>query len=132
MNLNEKKKLNMEAVMLHENAHEFFRNGKIDEALELYQSALEIATTIDAFEIKAHALSNSAQLFANKGDFNTALSYMEQSIEILKEIRSPELNEVTNIYDEIKSMQSHNIFESLLKSPKLQNEIGKLIKIKKA
>ncbi len=55
---------------------------------------------------------------------------MEQSIEILTEIQSPELNEVTSIYEEIKSMQSHNMFESLLKSPKLQNEIGNLMKIK--
>jgi len=131
MDLNEKRKLNIEAIRLHEKTHEFVRKGKIDKALNLYHQALDIAINIGALEVKAHALSNSAQLFANNGNFNTALSYMEQSIEILTELQSPELNEIIDIYEEIKFMQSQTIFESLLKSPELQKEIGNLIKNKK-
>ena len=128
MNSKEKRKIHINAIMLHEKAHKFVRKGKINQALKLYQQALEIAINIDALELKAHALCNLAQLIANKGDFNTAFSFMDQSIEILKELKAPDLEEVVTIYDDIKFMQTQNMFKYLLNSPELQEEFKRLIK----
>jgi tetratricopeptide (TPR) repeat protein len=128
MNSMGKRKLHIKAVNLHEKAHKFVRKGRIDQALNLYQQALEIALDIDALELKAHALCNMAQLIANKGDFNTAFSFMDQSIEIVKELKAPDLEEVVTIYEDIKFMQTQNEFEYLLNSPELQEEFKRLIK----
>ena len=109
MNSKEKRKIHIKAIRLHEKAHKFVRKGKINQAVKLYQQALEIAINIDALELKAHALCNLAQLIANKGDFNTAFSFMDQSIEILKELKAPDLEEVVTIYDDIKFMKTQKM-----------------------
>ena len=115
MNLNKKKKLHKNAVELHEKAHEYVRMGKVDQALKMYNQTSEIATKIDVPELKAHALINSAQLIANKGEYNEAFLYMEEGIEIMSDLKSPELEKIIDIYEEIKFMQSQELFEYLLK-----------------
>jgi tetratricopeptide (TPR) repeat protein len=115
MNSNKKKASHKNAIELHEKAHEYVRMGKIDQALKMYKQASEIADKIDAPEVKAHALINSAQLLANKGEYNESLSFMEQGIEIMSNLKSPEMDEIIDIYEEIKFMKSKELFEYILK-----------------
>jgi len=118
--MDDKTKLQNKAVKLHEKGHKLIRKGKIEKGLALYQEALIIATNIDALEVKAHALCNMAQLIANNGDFKTAFSYMEQSIEILEKLESPDLEEIITIYEDIKFMEKNKEFEHMMNSPKLK------------
>ena len=88
--------------------------GKVDQALKMYKQASEIADKIYAPELKAHALINSAQLLANKKEYNESLLYMQQGNEIISDLKSPELEEAIDIYEEIKFMKSQELFEYLL------------------
>lgn len=118
--MDDKAKLHNKAVNLHEKGHKLINKGKINKGFALYQEALAIADNIDALELKAHALCNMAQIIANNGDFKTAFSYMEQSIEILKKLEAPDLEEVITIYEDIKFMKTEKEFEYLMNSPELK------------
>jgi len=118
--MNVKAKLHKKAVKLHKKGHKLIKKGKIKEGFALYQETLAIADNIGALEVKAHALSNMAQIIANNGDFKTSLSYMEQSIEILKKLEAPDLEKIITIYEDIKFMGENKEFESIMNSPKLK------------
>jgi hypothetical protein len=128
MDAKEKRKTHKKAVKLHEKAHKFVEKGKDDHALKLYQRTLDLANSIDALEVKAHALSSIAQLVARKRDFETAFSYMEQSIDILERLQSPDLDVVLEIYDDIKFMQTQDRFEYMLHDPVMQETLQQIVK----
>jgi len=125
-----RKKIHKKAIKIHEKGHKYARKGDDDQALRLYHQAMELANSIDDLEVKAHALCNMAQLLANKSNFVQANSYITESIELLKKIKSKDLKEVIQIYQEIKDMQTTDMFHYLLNSPKLEKEFQKIFKNK--
>ena len=128
MDAKEKRKTHRKAVKLHEKAHKFVEKGKDEHALKLYQHALDLANSIDALEVIAHALCSIAQLVARKRDFKTAFSYMEQSIDILELLQSPDLDVVLEIYEDIKFMQTQDMFEYMLHDPVMQETLQQIVK----
>ena len=60
--------------------------------------------------------------------FRMAFSYMEQSIDILELLQSPDLDIVLEIYEDIKFMQTQNMFEYMLHHPVMQETLQQIVK----
>lgn len=58
----------------------------LTESLNLYQQALQFATTNDYFIAQAIALTGLGELYRMQGEFSTALTHHQESIEILEQI----------------------------------------------
>jgi tetratricopeptide (TPR) repeat protein len=79
------------AATLHELATLKTNMEEIDQAIALYQQSLEIKEGIGDAQGKAITLGMLGQLLANgKGDFETARDYLQQSLEILQRLESPD------------------------------------------
>ncbi|MDB9534368.1 tetratricopeptide repeat protein [Dolichospermum planctonicum CS-1226] len=79
--------------------------GKIEEAIAHYQQSLEIKESIGDVQGKAATLGMLGQLLADeKGDFVTALDYLQQSLEILQRIKSPDAETVREIINDVQKM----------------------------
>jgi len=128
MDAKEERKTHRKAVKLHEKAHKFVEKGKDDHALKLYQQAFDLANSIDALEVKAHALSSIAQVVARKRDFKTAFSYMEQSIDILELLQSPDVDIILEMYEDIKFIQTQDMFEYMLHDPVMQDTLQQIVR----
>ena len=77
--------------------------GKVSEAIELYEQSLEIQKAIGNQHGIAVTLASIAQLIAlHQGDFDTAFDYLQQSEAILRHIGSPIADQVVEI---IQSLQ---------------------------
>ena len=73
-------------------------SGQIEEAIALYQQSLEIKERIGNAQGKAITLGLLGQLLADgKGDLDTGLNYLQQSLEILQRIQSPDAETVRQI-----------------------------------
>jgi len=73
----------------------YANTGKIEQAIALYQQSLELKEQIGDLRGKATTLANLGWLLATEqGDFATALNYLQQSLEILQHLRSPEAEQV--------------------------------------
>ena len=69
--------------------------GEIDRAIAFYQQSLELQEKIGDVQGKAATFAMLGQLLADeKGDFEKALNYLQQSLEILQHLRSPYLYSV--------------------------------------
>jgi tetratricopeptide (TPR) repeat protein len=86
------------AATLHELASLKANLGQIEQAIALYQQSLEITERIGNAQGKAATLAMLGQLLADKkGDFDTALNYLQQSLEILQRVQSPDVETVRQI-----------------------------------
>ncbi|MFO5529369.1 MAG: tetratricopeptide repeat protein, partial [Cuspidothrix sp.] len=86
------------AATLHQLAGIYANTGKIEDAITLYQQSLEITESIGNVKGKATTLAMLGQLLAyEKGDSVTALDYLQQSLEILQRIQSPDAETVRRI-----------------------------------
>jgi tetratricopeptide (TPR) repeat protein len=93
------------AATLHQLASLKANTGQIEEVIALYQQSLEIKERIGDAQGKAATLAMLGQLLADKkGDFDTALNYLQQSLEILQRVQSPDAETVRQIIAKVQQM----------------------------
>jgi tetratricopeptide (TPR) repeat protein len=86
------------ARTLHQMAGIYETQGQIDAAIKLYQQSLELKESIGNVQGKAATLAMMGQLLADeRGDFETALAYLQESLAILEHLRSPDAETVKGI-----------------------------------
>ncbi|MGB3636645.1 MAG: tetratricopeptide repeat protein, partial [Rivularia sp. (in: cyanobacteria)] len=80
--------------------------GEVDNAIALHQQSLELLEKIGDVQGKAASLCMLGQLLADeKQDFTTALDYLQQSLEILQRIKSPDAKKVEKWIIEVRFKQ---------------------------
>jgi hypothetical protein len=62
---------------------------------------LEIKERIGDVRGKAITLANMAWLLANNGDFQTAISYLQESLTILQHLKSPDAATVQSLLEQV-------------------------------
>ncbi|MFN4841647.1 MAG: tetratricopeptide repeat protein [Dolichospermum sp.] len=93
------------AAIIHNLAIIYANTGKIEEAIAHYQQSLEIEESIGNVQGKAATLAMLGQLLAyKKGDFVTALDYLQQSLEIFQRIQSPDAETVIGFINNVQKM----------------------------
>ncbi|MFY7833763.1 MAG: tetratricopeptide repeat protein, partial [Pseudanabaena sp.] len=75
--------------------------GQVDQAIALYQQSLEIKESIGNVQGKAMALANMGVLSAKNGDFQTAISYLQESLTILQHLKSPDAATVQSWLEQV-------------------------------
>jgi tetratricopeptide (TPR) repeat protein len=95
-----------QATTLHQLAVLNTRLGHIEKAIKLFEQSLEISERINYVPGKAMTLANLGELLAyEKGDFVTALSYLQQSLKILQHLQSPDAKTVREILARVQQMR---------------------------
>jgi tetratricopeptide (TPR) repeat protein len=95
----------VKAKIIHNLASIYANTGKIEDAIALYQQSLEITESIGNIQGQAATLAMLGQLLAyNKGDFVTALEYLQMSLEILQRIQSPNAETVRGIINDVQQI----------------------------
>jgi tetratricopeptide (TPR) repeat protein len=89
----------------------YAQQGQIDQAIALYQQSLEIKERIGDLQGKAMTLAMMGQILAMNGDFQTAISYLQESLTILQHLKSPDAATVQSWLEQV---------QQLAKSPPLQ------------
>ncbi|WP_293359475.1 MULTISPECIES: tetratricopeptide repeat protein [unclassified Microcoleus] len=93
------------AATLHNLAIIYANQGEVEQAIAFYQQSLELEEKIGDFQGKAATFAMLGQLLADeKGDFDEALNYLQQSLEILQHLRSPDAETVKRIISRIQQM----------------------------
>ncbi len=93
------------AEALYAIAEIYIQQGQIEEAITLFEQSLAINETIGNVQGKAATLQWLGVLVANvQGDFYTALEYLQQSLEILQLIQSPDAEGVRQLIDRVQQM----------------------------
>jgi tetratricopeptide (TPR) repeat protein len=94
------------AEALYAIAEIYIQQGQIEEAITLFEQSLAINETIGNVQGKAATLQWLGVLVANvQGDFDTALNYLQQSLEILQRIQSPDAETVRQIIARVQQMR---------------------------
>jgi tetratricopeptide (TPR) repeat protein len=94
-----------EAATMHQLAILKANSGKISEAIALCKHSLKLKDRIGNVKSQAATLAILGQLLAyNKGDLHTALDYLQQSLEILQRIQSPEAENVRQHIARVQQM----------------------------
>ena len=79
----------------------YVKQGQVDQAIALYQQSLEIKERIGDVGGKAYTLANMGYLSANNGDFQTAISYLQESLTILQHLKSPDAATVQSWLEQV-------------------------------
>ncbi|MEP6497346.1 tetratricopeptide repeat protein [Microcoleus vaginatus] len=83
----------------------YANQGEVAKAIALYEQSLELQEKIGDVRVKAATFAMLGQLLADKkGDFDKALNYLQQSLDILQHLRSPEAETVRRIIAEVQRM----------------------------
>jgi tetratricopeptide (TPR) repeat protein len=86
------------AATLHCMAMIYADQGQVEEAIALYKQSLELDDRIGDVQGKAATLVMLGQLIANVSeDYNTAISYLQESLEIFQRLKSPSAEIVQSI-----------------------------------
>jgi tetratricopeptide (TPR) repeat protein len=94
------------AATLHQLAIIYANTGDIEQAITLYQQSLDLKEQIGDVQGKAATLASLGWLLATEqGDFATALNYLQQSLEILQHLRSPEAEQVQQMIASLQQRQ---------------------------
>ena len=94
------------ASTLHELGRLKADSGQIEDAIALYQQVLEIDERIGNAQGKAITLGMMGQLLVyEKGDFATALNCLQQSLEILQRLQSPDAEKVREAIARVQQMR---------------------------
>ena len=101
----------IKSAILHNTAIVLVTQGQVDQAIALYQQSLEIKERIGDVQGKAATLAMMGVLSANNGDFQTAISYLQESLTILQHLKSPDAATVQSWLEQVQQIQ---------KSPPLQ------------
>jgi tetratricopeptide (TPR) repeat protein len=86
---------------LGEMAKIYESQGLIEQAIALYQQSLEIKDRIGNVQGKAATLAMMGYLLANNGDFQTAISYLQESLTILQHLKSPDAATVQSLLEQV-------------------------------
>ena len=79
--------------------------GEVAKAIAFYQHSLELKEQIGDSRGKAATFAMLGQLLADKkGDFGKALNYLQQSLDILQHLRSPDVETVRQIIAGVQQM----------------------------
>ncbi len=93
------------AATLHQLAGIYANQGDVEKAIAFYQQSLELEEKIGDVQGKAATFAMLGQLLADeKGDFDQALNYLRQSLEILQHLRSPDAETVKEIIAAVQQM----------------------------
>ncbi|MFM7408767.1 MAG: tetratricopeptide repeat protein [Cuspidothrix sp.] len=93
------------AATLNNLGYIYANTGKIEDAIALYQESLQLKESIGNVQGKAITLAMLGQLLAyQKGDFVTALAYLQESLEIFQRIQSPNAETVKGIINDVQQM----------------------------
>ncbi len=94
------------AAIIHNLAILKANTGQIEQAIALFQQSLEIKERIGDAQGKAATLAMLGQLLADgKGNFDTGVNYLQQSLEILQRIQSPDAETVRQIIARVQQMR---------------------------
>ncbi|MBD2294206.1 tetratricopeptide repeat protein [Anabaena sphaerica FACHB-251] len=99
--------VNAQATTLGNMASINAKQGNTEEAITQFKQllALELHENNENFTLKARTLAMLGQLLAyQKRDFVTALEYLQQSLEILQRIQSPDAETVRRIIKRVQQM----------------------------
>ncbi|MEG4577708.1 tetratricopeptide repeat protein [Microcoleus sp. N3A4] len=93
------------AATLHQLAGIYANQGDVEKAIAFYQQSLELKEKIGNLRGKAATFAMLGQLLADeKGDFDNALNYLQQSLDILQHLRSPDAETVREIIARVQQM----------------------------
>jgi tetratricopeptide (TPR) repeat protein len=93
------------AATLSNLGYVYAKTGKIEDSIILYQQSLQLSESINNVQGKAATLAMLGQLLAaEKGDFVTALEYLQQSLEILQRIKSLDAEKVKEMIKRVQQM----------------------------
>jgi tetratricopeptide (TPR) repeat protein len=94
-----------EAATLQNLAYIHAQKREIDEAISLYQQSLELKRRIGNVQGEAATLAWLGQLLADeKGEVETAIDYLQQSLAILEHLKSPDAETVMRILNRVRRM----------------------------
>jgi tetratricopeptide (TPR) repeat protein len=94
------------AATLHELGRLKANTGEIDLSIALFQQALALKEQISDVQGKAATLANLGELLAKeRGDFDTALDYLQQSLEIFQRLQSPDAETVRQAIARVQQMR---------------------------
>ena len=97
--------IHTKAAIFHSLAGIYADKGEIDKAIAHYQEVLEMDERTGNVEGKRVTLAKFGNLLADeKGDFVTALEYLQQSLEILQRIQSPDAERVIGFINDVQHM----------------------------
>jgi hypothetical protein len=90
-------------LILHQ--YLYAKTGNIEKAIASLQHSLQLGVSINNDPQRAATLEMLGKLFAyQKGDSNTALYYLRQSLEIFQRIQSPNAETVRKIINDVQKM----------------------------
>ena len=93
------------AATLHQLAGIYANQGEVEQAIAFYQQSLQLKEKIGDVQGKAATFAMLGQLLADeKGDFELALNYLQQSLDILQRLRSPDAEIVREIIARVQQM----------------------------
>jgi tetratricopeptide (TPR) repeat protein len=92
-----------EAATLNNLAYIYSQKEEIEDAITLYQQSLDLTQRIGDIQNQAATLARLGQLLADKkGEVETALNYLQQALDILQHLQSPDAETVSRILDRVK------------------------------
>lgn len=109
----------MRANVFHDIACTYAEQGQIEEARALFQKSVELKECIGDVLGKAKTLAMLGELLASEamlgqmlaedgGEFDRALDYLQQSLEILQQFKSVDVERVRELIAEVQQMAADN------------------------
>ncbi|MEG4087511.1 tetratricopeptide repeat protein [Microcoleus sp. POL10_C6] len=93
------------AATLRQLAGIYAKQGEVAKASALYEQFLELQEKIGNVQGKAATFAMLGRLLADKKEnFDKALNYLQQSLDILQHLRSPDAEKVRRIIAEVQRM----------------------------
>ncbi|MEG4235464.1 tetratricopeptide repeat protein [Microcoleus sp. Pol11C3] len=89
---------------MHQLAIIYANQEEVAKAIALYEQSLELKEKIGDVQGKAATFAMLGQLLASQGDFEKALNYLQQSLDILQHLRSPDAETVRRIIAKVQQM----------------------------
>ncbi|MEG4043796.1 tetratricopeptide repeat protein [Microcoleus sp. Pol17_C1] len=90
---------------MHQLAGIYANQGEVAKAIALYEESLELQEKMGDVQGKADTFAMLGLLLADKKrDFDKALNYLQQSLDILQHLRSPDAETVRRIIAEVQRM----------------------------
>jgi tetratricopeptide (TPR) repeat protein len=95
------------AATLCQLANVYHNQGKVSEAIELYEQSLEMNKAIGNQQGIATTLCMLGQMISiHQSDFDTAFDYLQQSEAILRHIGSPMADQVVEIIQQLQEIRA--------------------------
>lgn len=99
------KDLRSKADTLHSMALLHIQQGRVEEALSHFEKSLTLSEQAQNLEGKAVTLTMMGQLLANYlCDFEKAIHYLQESLNILRELKSSDVEDVKSILIDVQKM----------------------------